>query len=296
MLKLASSTGTVSWWWLVAVQVDPSSPPRRPCPSETGLHSVGMCLLVVAWKVHPALPLVLAGNRDELHRRPAAPVHWWPEPAGILGGRDLEAGGAWLAVDRAGRLAVVTNFREPAANTAGRRSRGELVVDGLAHPGPARDWITGLDGRREEYGGFSLILRDGDELHCLSNRGTDRLDLAPGVYGLSNHRLDTPWPKVEAARSALRRLLETDGLDVEALFELLADRTPASDEDLPRTGVPLEWERALSPIFIAGDDYGTRASTVVLMSPGGEVFLEERRFGPGGLPSGSSSFGLTVSP
>ncbi|MCU0305131.1 MAG: NRDE family protein [Thermoanaerobaculales bacterium] len=255
-----------------------------------------MCLLVIAWRVHPQHPLVLAGNRDEYHRRPAAPAHWWPAPEGILGGRDLEAGGAWLAVDRRGRLAVVTNVHEPVADPAGRRSRGELVVEALTDPGPVRGWISGLDGRRDRYGGFNLVVADGDALHCCSNRGPDRLDLEPGIYGLSNHLLDTPWPKVEAARRGLRALLDAGSLDVDSLFELLADRSPAPDQDLPATGVPLDRERALSPIFIAGDDYGTRASTVVLTSPGGEVFLEERRFGPSGVAAGSSSFGFAVSP
>ncbi len=163
-----------------------------------------MCVLVLAWRILPDLPLAFAGNRDEFHARPSADCHWWREPPGILGGRDLEARGGWLAVNRAGRLAVVTNVREPGAKVAGKRSRGELVADALSFRGPVRDWIAGLDDRRSDFAGFNLLMSDGEELHFVTNRGEDRLDLEPGIYGLSNHRLNTPWPKVTAVREGLR--------------------------------------------------------------------------------------------
>jgi uncharacterized protein with NRDE domain len=253
-----------------------------------------VCLLVLAWQILPDVPLVLAGNRDEFHQRPAAACHWWREPPGILGGRDLEAGGGWLAVNRAGRLAVVTNVREPGAKVTGQRSRGELVVDVLSFDGPVRDWIAGLDERRAEFAGFNLMIRDGEDLHSLTNRGEDRLDLEPGIYGLSNRGLNTPWPKVEVVRDGLRSLVDDGDVQSDSLFGLLTDRSPAPDEKLPDTGVPLEWERALSAVFIAGSDYGTRASTVVLAGADGKVELEERRFGPDGEPTGSSRFEFDV--
>lgn len=240
--------------------------------------------------------MILVGNRDEFHRRPAAACDWWNEPGEVLGGRDLEAGGAWLAVNRAGRLAVVTNVREPGPQLARCRSRGELVVDALCCSGPIQDWIAGLDARRTEYAGFNLMVRDGDALHHLTNRGEDQLDLEPGVYGLSNRGLDTPWPKVTAARDGLRRLVDRGEVATESLFDLLADRLPAPDADLPDTGVPLEWERLLSSVFIVDPRYGTRASTVVMVGAEGNVELEERRFGSDGESTGSSRFEFCAVP
>ena len=252
----------------------------------------GMCLLVFAWRVRPDRPLVLAGNRDEFHDRPAAPAERWPEPHGMVAGRDLRAGGTWLGVHQSGRIAVVTNYREPAAGTSGPRSRGELVVDFLTSAGSTESWIGRLDGRRHEYGGFNLVIGDGDRLHYLTNRGDDVRDLEPGVYGLSNHRLDTPWPKVTTARDRLRRCLEKPGLAVEPLFGLLADRDPAPDCELPNTGLPADWEKLLSSAFVVSPRYGTRASTVVVVADDGSVMLEERRFRPDGGLDGVNRFEL----
>jgi uncharacterized protein with NRDE domain len=251
-----------------------------------------MCLLAVAWRVHPEVPFVFIGNRDEFHDRPSAPAGWWEDHVGVLGGRDLSAGGSWLAVTRGGRFAVVTNFREPGVPTTGRRSRGELVIDALRSGEELPAWVEGLRARGERYGGFNLVLGDDRGLHYATNRGPDRLDLPPGVYGLSNGLLDEPWPKVVAVRDGLRRAVEGGRPDPDPLFALLADTSVAADERLPTTGVPREWERALSAAFIVGDDYGTRASTVVLRSAdAGSAFIE-RRFGPGGVALGESSYGF----
>jgi uncharacterized protein with NRDE domain len=244
-----------------------------------------MCLLIFAWRVHPEFPLVFAGNRDEFHDRPAEATHWWREPEGILAGKDLRAGGSWLGINRNGRFAVVTNYREPEAATSGRRSRGELVVGFLASTRPVVDWMDELNARQDDYGGFNLIVGDGGQMHFLTNRGEDSRFLDPGIYGLSNHSLDTPWPKVVAARDGLRKVIEGESLSAESLFNLLADRRTAPDDELPQTGVPQEWERALSAAFIAGPWYGTRASTVVLVGNDGRVRFSERRFGPSGVYS-----------
>ncbi len=147
---------------------------------------------------------------------------------------------------------MVTNYREPGVVTSGRRSRGELVVDFLSSSVTVEEWMDDLDRRQDEYGGFNLVIGEGDQMHYLTNRGEGRRFLEPGIYGLSNHRLDTPWPKVVAARDGVRQLLDDDRVDSEALFELLSDRTPAPDDELPDTGVPLEWERTLSAAFIDG--------------------------------------------
>jgi len=253
-----------------------------------------MCLLVFAWRVHPELPLVFAGNRDEFHDRPAEAAHWWREPEGMLGGKDLKAGGSWLGIHRNGRFAVVTNYREPAVDTGGMRSRGDLVLDSLASQAPLVEWTDGLATRRDDYGGFNLIVGDGERLHYLTNRGDDRLDLAPGIYGLSNRRLNTPWPKVTTVRDGLSGLIDTQQVDSGSLFDLLADRTPVPDDKLPRTGVPLEWERALSAVFIAGPRYGTRACTVVLIREDGRASFWERRFEPEGDCTGEEQFELTI--
>jgi len=253
-----------------------------------------MCLLVFAWRSHAEFSLVLAGNRDEFHARPAEAAHWWKEPDGILAGRDLQAGGSWLGLNRQGRFAVVTNYREPGVATSGRRSRGELVTGFLAGAAPVVDWMDELNARQDDCGGFNLIVGDGGQMHYLTNRGEDSRFLEPGIYGLSNHRLNTPWPKVTAARDGLRRCVEQDRLQSETLFQLLADRTPAAEDELPDTGVPLEWERLLSPAFIVDSRYGTRAGTVLLMDAEGKIDFKERRFDRAGQRAGEAHFTLVV--
>jgi uncharacterized protein with NRDE domain len=249
-----------------------------------------VCLLVFAWRVHPQLPLIVAGNRDEFHDRPTAAAGWWSDRDGVLAGRDLQAGGSWLGVSRDGRIAVVTNYREPERGTSGPRSRGELVVDFLTSITSAGQWMEALGRRKAEYAGFNLIVGDRDGLHYLTNRGEDRRDLEPGLYGLSNHRLDTPWPKVRAAKEGLRRRIEGGDLTSDSLFALLADRRPAPDAELPKTGVPADWERLLSSAFIVSPRYGTRAGTVVLGRGDGAVVFEERRFAADGTLDGRARF------
>jgi uncharacterized protein with NRDE domain len=166
-----------------------------------------MCLVALAWRVHPDHPLVLIGNRDEFHARPSAPADWWDEPCDILGGRDLEAGGSWLAVNRAHRFAVVTNYRESGAPASGRRSRGELVTGAVTTGLDLSDWITDLGERAGDYGGFNLLVGDDTALHSTTNRGPSRRDLPPGVYGLSNR---LPRYAVAEGRRCARRVSTTD--------------------------------------------------------------------------------------
>lgn len=230
-----------------------------------------MCLVVVAWRPGSAAPLVAAGNRDEHHARPTAPAHWWPE--GILAGKDLLAGGTWMGISRAGRFAVVTNFRDPAELGRVARSRGELPLRWLR----GEDDPAGIYARRSEYGAFNLILGDTSRLWYVGTHGGLH-ELGPGLYGLSNAALDTPWPKVERLKARAN-----EDLSEAALLAALADRSPASDEDLPDTRVGIELERMLSPAFIATETYGTRSTTVI--TPGRFV---ERRFGPGGAPLGET--------
>ena len=238
-----------------------------------------MCLLVFAWQPGSDRRLVLAGNRDEFHDRPAAPADWWDDD--IVGGRDLRAGGTWLAAARDGRFAVVTNYREPMAEGRGPRSRGELVSAYLAGDAGPRDWAREVAARGDEYAGFNLLLGSPRELVYLSNRGRGPELLEPGVYGLSNHLLDTPWPKLERTRARFAGLLAA-GAPRDALLEMLADRAPAAADELPDTGLPPEWERLLSSPFIADPRYGTRCSTVLRLDRGAGMELAERSFDAAG--------------
>jgi uncharacterized protein with NRDE domain len=247
-----------------------------------------MCLLVFAWQTAAAQPLVLAGNRDEFHDRPAAAADWW-QGGRIVGGRDLRAGGTWLAAARDGRFAVVTNYREPMAEGRGPRSRGELVTGFLQGDTEPREWARKVAQHNDDYAGFNLLLGAPDELVYLSNRGRGPEVLAPGVYGLSNHLLDTPWPKLARTRARFTRLL-AQGADTTALLDMLADRAPAADDELPDTGLPPEWERLLSSPFITDPRYGTRCSTVLRLTQGSTMELTERSFDAAGAAVDERSF------
>jgi uncharacterized protein with NRDE domain len=244
-----------------------------------------MCLILVAWQVHPDYPLVLAANRDEFYRRPAAPAQWWPEPQNLLAGRDLEAGGTWLGVTRQGAFAALTNFRDPARQRPEAPSRGRLVPEILARASSPAARLAHLQVEGPRYNGFNLLWSEGGEL-CVYESVPERTQhLGPGIYGLSNHLLDTPWPKVEQAKSRLARALSTLP-DEEALLELLRDDAPAPDEQLPRTGVSLAWERLLSSAFISTPDYGTRCSTLLTVSRDGQVRFREQTWDAHGRPAG----------
>lgn len=243
-----------------------------------------MCLIVVGWRAHREFPLVVAANRDEFYARPTAPAGRWPEHPEILGGRDLEAGGTWLGITDSGRFAAVTNVREP-GSPQGCRSRGHLTRDFLAGGMAAGSYMAAIDG--SAYSGFNLLVSDGDSLWYGSNRDGSPRALPPGVYGLSNHLLDSPWPKLVSARQRFADALEALP-DTGSFFDILADGGIVADEHLPRTGVPLEWERLLSAIFVRSENYGTRASTVLLRKEDGSIRLEERSFGPDGRPLQSS--------
>jgi uncharacterized protein with NRDE domain len=260
-----------------------------------------MCLLVLAWQAHPRYRLIVAANRDEFHERPAAPLAKWPAPAGILAGQDLRAHGTWLGLDRLRRFGVVTNFRDLQRPQPEAPSRGDLIPrflqpDNAAGPG---DFLAGLEPRAAAYSGFNLLLADQESLWYGCNRAEPfRSALAPGIYGLSNQFLDTPWPKLRRVRRRFEAWLERSRAappgepSAEALFALLDDRTTVAEEDLPQTGLSAEWERILSAPFVLHPDYGTRSSTVLLLEASGACVLVERRFDPQGALSGESRFEL----
>ncbi|MBK7383716.1 MAG: NRDE family protein [Flavobacteriales bacterium] len=230
-----------------------------------------MCLIAFAYKVHPEFPLIVVANRDEFLDRPTEPARFWPAEPHILAGRDRKAGGTWMGITTSGRFAAVTNYRDLRLPRVEGPSRGILVRQAM-EAGFAPE-------NSERYEGFNLLYGTIDRLMYHSNVNVETLDLPPGVHGLSNHLLNTPWPKVVRAKSRLTELLAAE-LQVRDLFDLLADRTRAADPDLPDTGLDLGRERALSSIRIEMDGYGTRCSTVVLVDRTGAVTFEERVIQP----------------
>ncbi|AUL99839.1 NRDE family protein [Pseudothauera hydrothermalis] len=252
-----------------------------------------MCLIVLAWRAHHDYPLVVAANRDEFLARPASAAHWWPDAPEILAGRDLEGGGTWLGVSRNGRFAALTNFRDPALRREGAPSRGLLVRDCLKTRDDAAQTLAGIAARSAHYAAFNLLVSDGEQLGLYaSTTGEVRL-LTPGIYGLSNHLLDTPWPKVRLARERFAAALG-DEPDEAAILALLRDREHAADEHLPHTGVGLEWERWLSPAFIRAPGYGTRCSTFLAVRRDGQVRLREWTWAADGTLASEATYGFTI--
>ena len=253
-----------------------------------------MCLVIIAYEHHPRYRLVLAANRDEFHQRPTEHAQWWQDQPEILAGRDLEAGGTWLGVTRSGRLALVTNFREPGKREAGKRSRGELVSNFLTDDRPATKFAAELSTEIENYGGFNLLIFDGEEFLYLCNRGDYQQILQPGIHGLSNHRLDTPWPKVEKTRQRFAKALAPDDIDQSKLFSIIGDKRPFDDKVLPNTGIGHELEKLLSAPFIISPDYGTRCSTLVLWEKSGDIHFTERSFSSAGEMEQENSFNIRL--
>ena len=247
-----------------------------------------MCLILFAWQCHPQYKLVVAANRDEFYARPSAAAHFWDDTPQILAGRDLEQGGTWLGVTRNRRFAAITNVRDPSAKQ-GALSRGYLVRDFLASNQTPAHFIAQLQNHFADYSPFNLLLSDGNTLHYC-NSGGEMLSLQPGVYGLSNAALDTPWPKVEQGKQALTETLSDP--QHESLFCLLADRTTAPDAQLPATGIPQWLEQKLSASFIHFDSYGTRCSTVILQTYDGQLDFLERQFNEQGEPIATQTFQL----
>lgn len=244
-----------------------------------------MCLILLAYRAHPRYPLVIAANRDEWFRRPSAPAAFWPDRPQVLAGRDLEQGGTWLGITRAGRFAALTNFRDPASKREDAPSRGALVSRFLESETAPRDYVLALAGEASRYNEFNLLAGDPQTLAYASSRAAAPSILAPGVYGLSNGLLDEPWPKVVKGRRALAAMLDRP-FGPEDLFRMLKDHDRAADHELPATGVPLEWERLLSAMHIVADGYGTRCATALLVDAHGAVTFVERTFDSEGRETG----------
>lgn len=240
-----------------------------------------MCLILFSYDLHRDYRLVFAANRDEYYSRPTRSIGPWEDAPEIIAGRDMQAGGTWLGISRNGRLAAITNYRDPSEVLADPVSRGSLAADFLRGGPTAESYVHRLHSPevRHRYNGFNLLVGDGSGLWYFSNRGGQPQRLVPGLYGLSNHLLDTPWPKVETGKRRLKALLETPGvIDPEAVFTMLFDHTRPPDAQLPDTGVALARERTLSPLFISSPGYGTRSSSLLLVGRSGEVDFLERSY------------------
>jgi len=247
-----------------------------------------MCLVVVGWRQHADFSLIVAGNRDEFHSRPTREAHWWPDHPDIVGGRDLQAAGTWLAMHRNGRFATVTNYRDAMPPSPTLRSRGHLVSDFLLGSNEPLAYLNSIDD--SAYAGFNLLLSDGETLAWHSNRGNSARVLPPGIYGLSNALLDSPWHKVERSKASMMRLLDDNQVNETELLRLLNDRNKAPTNDVVSDELPFKKAHAISAPFIVLPDYGTRSSSVVIRSADGAWHFHERRFNANGRSSGDSSF------
>jgi len=237
-----------------------------------------VCLILFSYKTHPEYKLVIAANRDEFYDRPTIPASFWDDHENVLAGRDLEAGGTWMGINRSGGLCMLTNYRDMKNIKAGAPSRGKLVSDFLiAQPGPD-SYLQPIDLLYAKYNGYNLVLGTVDDLWYYSNIQRKIYMLGSGIYGLSNSFLDTPWPKLVKGKRKLEQILEEAHFDPEDLFKALYDDDLARDEELPDTGIGLDKERMLSSMFIKSQDYGTRCSTILLVDNNNRALFMERTF------------------
>jgi len=253
-----------------------------------------MCLILLALQQHPSYKLILAANRDEYYDRPSAPPAFWNEAPGLLAGRDLRSGGTWLGITKKGRIAAITNYRDPASTKRNAPSRGWLVRDFLVGSEGSMEYLGKVRQEGRKFNGFNLLVGVKDELYWYSNRSGEIAKLSRGLHGISNRLLDTPWPKVIRGTQGISQILDKDvEIPTEILFDLLQDRTQASEEILPDTGVGIEWERILSPVFIVSPTYGTRSSTLILIDKKDQVTFIDRIFNSHRQPI-SSKFSFTI--
>lgn len=235
-----------------------------------------MCLIFLSFQHHPTYKLIIAGNRDEFYNRKTAAAGFWADQPNILAGRDLEAGGTWMGMTRSGKVSMLTNYRDPGRINQKAPSRGHLVSDFLKNDSTPEAYLKFIDKNGKNYNGFNIIVGNAEELWYYSNYkdGVDKL--SPGFYGISNHLLETPWPKVLYGKQKIERAFKKSVIDPEEVFEILYDDQRAIDDQLPDTGLTLERERALSSMFIKTNDYGSRCSTIILIDKTNEVLFSER--------------------
>jgi len=237
-----------------------------------------MCLIVFAYKAHPKYKFIFAANRDEFYDRPTKQADYWKDHPELLCGKDLQAGGTWMGITKQGRFAAVTNYRDLKNIKEDAPSRGILTSDFLNNNISAEEYYENIEPSLQDYNGFNLILGSVDELFYFSTHTSGFKKLEPGIYGLSNAILNTEWPKVKKSKDVLSLLLKNDEIHPWELLSILNDTQKAKDEELPETGVGLEWEKILSSIFIQSPKYGTRCSTAVVADIENNVRFAEKTF------------------
>ena len=269
----------------------PTTTDQRPA-TERQYHP-DLCLILVSYDTHEPYRLVIAANRDEFHARTSRSAHWWEDAPSVLGGRDLEAGGTWMGVTRTGRFAAVTNYSESASPHEDARSRGELVARFLTSDIPATDYLAEVAQNGGLFRGFSLLVFDRLSLASFSNRSETFRTLSPGVFGLANALLDTPWPKVTQGKERIAGILSMQrdmSEHASDLLRLLRNEESPSSLDPPHSDGEEDSRQRVSPIFIRYPTYGTRASTVLLMTRHGDVTFVEQNWDLSGHPLERQNF------
>ena len=237
-----------------------------------------MCTILFSYKATPGYQLILAANRDEFTNRQTEPLVYWQDSKGVLAGRDLQQGGTWLGLGLKGRIGAITNFREPQRGSTEYPSRGEIVSNYLAAKGSGANFQKELETKASKYRGFNLLFGTSDTIYYYSNRAETMLQLEPGIYGLSNHLLDSDWPKVTRGKTLLARVLTKTVFTAEDIFSILSDNHQPEEKLLPDTGIGKVWERLLGSIFITSEMYGTRSSAVITIKDDGYTEFRERTF------------------
>tara|TARA_R110002124_G_scaffold134129_1_gene296760 strand:+ start:10714 stop:11496 length:783 start_codon:yes stop_codon:yes gene_type:complete len=239
-----------------------------------------MCLIVFSYKTHPTYKLILAANRDELYERPTRAAQFWNEEGfpDILAGKDLKANGTWMGISKSGKWGALTNYRDPKNIKENAPTRGRLVLDFLKSEVSGKEYVSEVKNEAKEYNGFNLLLGEKDKLLHYSNESDQITEVSPGVHGVSNALLDTSWPKIDQAKQELKKVTSSEKFDKEELFQILKNPEKAPDDKLPSTGIPYEWEKAISSIFIKTDNYGTLCSTLLLIDYDGNAAFTERRY------------------
>ena len=261
-----------------------------------------MCLFLFAWKMHPKYSLIAVANRDEYHDRPSLPIERWTDHPQVIAGRDLKHYGTWMGVTDSGKWSVVTNFREASDKDNVKNSRGDLTKKFLIGNQTPHAYASSIFSSLDSYNGFNLLAGDTSSIHYISNRQplTESKTSAirkPGIYGLSNHLLNTNWPKVSEGKKALQRLISRhEAIEFATIVDLMSNREKPSDRELPMTGVPMDLERTLSPMFIKTPNYGTRATSMLLANEdGSKIQFSEATFNADGNQITNKSFVIKTS-
>ncbi len=238
-----------------------------------------MCILFFAIKQHPKYPVIICANRDEFHQRPTQAMHWWPEKEtqnAILAGKDLQAGGTWLGLNKQGRFSALTNFRQPQLLDKNKKSRGDLILQALAQNNV--ETIKQLEKSADNYNGFNLVFGQLNKLICFDSVSQKQQLLTTGFHSLCNGALDDVWPKMALGQAHLAHAIKDQPLDLDKLFKLMTNSEQAQTKHLPKTGVPLNWEQLLSAIFITSPEYGTRTTNIIIQDNQGNVSVYDRSY------------------